>query len=142
MKLSFLLLSLTFLVLSTLADDDFYQTKDVFIDNIVDRHLQNEVNNEKNYRQDLTDKLFDALVKRYPNYLFYVNVYKPVMGFDSHVMTGFNHYSRLHKQNDNRFNLYINHIQKNKSKTNDLYTEQQLEYVKSVCHIRDCGDAM
>ena len=143
MKLLYTLgISLLITNLLVSVNADYLQTKDAFIDNIIDNFLREPINDEKVYRNQLATKIFDALVKRYPDQSFFVNVYSPIMGYQNHVMTGFDHYSRLHKRNDNRFNVYVGHVDKSNKNINDHLTEQKLEYVKSTCAIRDCGNAI
>lgn len=92
----------------TVDDDDFYTSKDDFINDIIDKHLKKKVEpNEVFYRQELAQDIFESLIFKYPKRSFFVNVYAPVMGFDNHAMRAFDMYDRLHKRNDMRFNVFV-----------------------------------
>jgi len=86
---------------------DFISTQRQFINQIVDIYLQKQMGDAFNYREILADKLFDSLKREYPEMLFFVNVYKPVMGWDNYASKATIMYDRLHKKNDMRFNLIV-----------------------------------
>ena len=131
-------------VMGDVKDDDYYMTKDDFINGIIDRHLKKKMEpNEEQYRQDLGSNLFEDLIRKYPKRSFFVNVYAPVMGFDNHAMRSFDMFDRLHKRNDMRFNVFIGTVEKRDYMDIQAHlTEQKIEYAKNMCFFQDCSNAL
>jgi|LauGreDrversion4_2_1035121.scaffolds.fasta_scaffold1028830_1 hypothetical protein len=85
-------------LLSIVRGDDFLATKYQFITDIVERHLKLPTEPDlETYREQLADKLFNELVKRYPEQTFFVDIYAPVMGFENHATRSFDFVDRYHK---------------------------------------------
>lgn len=93
---------------------NYQSTKDAFINGIVDTYLKLPMpkGRESAYRGELADKLFNALTNEYPERLFLVDVYAPIMGWENHATETFDLYDRLHKANDMRFNVKVTSIEK------------------------------
>ena len=133
------------LSLASVSGDDYFQTRNDYINNIVDRHLRKDMKpNDVAYRKELSELLFNALVNRYPERNFFVNVYAPVMGWDNHATKGAELFDRLHKKNDMRFNLIVSSLVKQKDikDQSSHITENKMEYAKNFCFFRDCGNAL
>jgi hypothetical protein len=65
------------------------------------------------------------LTRNFGDRAWFVNVYKPVMGWDNHATRAFEMYDRLHKKNDMRFNLIVTAVRKERdlSKADGAYTQ-------------------
>jgi len=139
------MIKLFIIILSLVSSKEFYKSHINFLDTLLDDHLISiAFGDPSTYREALAQKVFDSLVSEYPDRLFFVNVYAPVMGFDNHASRAYHHlYSRLHNQNEMRFNIVVSSVAlREYTRADEPYLESKLDQAKSQCVISDCANAL